>query len=133
MRRRPRAPPRRRRRGSAWPGRSPLAERVPDPAHRLDEPRPAAGLGLAAQVADVDVERVRGEAEVVAPDALEDDRAGEHLARVEQEELEQVELRARELDRLAGAPRRPLAGVELDVGEAEHARAAVSAPPKERP
>ena len=49
----------------------------------------AARLGLAAQVADVDVERVRAEAEVVAPDALEDDRAGQHLARVAQEQLEQ--------------------------------------------
>ena len=47
---------------------------------RCGSARLAAGLGLAAQVADVDVERVRGRAEVVAPHALEDDRPREHLA-----------------------------------------------------
>src|SRR5262249_30770649 len=67
-------------------------ERVPDAAHRLDQPRLAVRLGLAAEVADVDVERVRRQAEVVAPDALEDERASQDLARVPQEQLEQVEL-----------------------------------------
>ena len=52
-----------------------LAERVADAADGLDEPRLAVRLGLAAQVADVDLERVRGRAEVEAPDALEDQRA----------------------------------------------------------
>ena len=45
------------------------------------------------------------EAEVVAPDALEDDRAREHLARVAQEELEQRELGPGQLDR-SRSPRR---------------------------
>src|SRR5579859_176357 len=75
-----------------------LPQRVPDTADRLDQPRLAACLGLAAQVADVDVERIRGRPEVVAPDPLEDQGAGEHLPRVAEEELEQVELRPRELD-----------------------------------
>ena len=79
-RRRPRAQPPPPRRGRAWPESSRLSQRVPDPAHGLDQTRPAAGLGLAPQVADVHVERIRREAEVVAPDALEDDRAREHLA-----------------------------------------------------
>ena len=55
-------------RGSSW-----LAQRVADAAHGLDQPRLAARLGLAPQVADVDVERVRRVPEVVAPDPLEDD------------------------------------------------------------
>ena len=38
-----------------------LAQRVADAAHRVDQARLAARLGLAAQVADVDVERVRAE------------------------------------------------------------------------
>ena len=84
-------------------------------------------LGLAAEVPDVDVERVRGRAEVVAPHALEDDRSREHLARVAQEELEQRELGSRELDR--ASPRLHLAGpeIELEVGEAQHV-VAVSSP-----
>ena len=49
-----------------------LTQRVPDSAHRLDQPRLAALLGLAAQVADVDLERVRARSEVVAPDRLEE-------------------------------------------------------------
>ena len=40
-------------------------------------------------------------AEVVAPDALEDQCAGQHLARVAQEQLEQRELGAGQLDRRA--------------------------------
>ena len=38
----------------------------------MDQPRFSAGFGLPAEIADVDVERVRGEPEVVAPDALEE-------------------------------------------------------------
>ena len=103
LRRRAR-PPRRARGGS---GGSRLAERVADAAYRLDQPRLAVRLGLPAQVADVDVERVRGRPEVVAPDTLEDQRALEHLPRVAQEQLEQVELGAGQLDlaRRRGGPR----------------------------
>ena len=43
------------------------------------------------------------EAEVVAPDPLEDDRARQHLPRVAHEELEQRELGPRQLDRPAAA------------------------------
>ena len=99
------------------------AQRVSDAAHRLDQPRPAVRLGLAPQVADVDVERVRCESEVVSPDALEDHRAREHLTGIPQEELEQVELPCSSIPlagstdfacsgsapdrRSAGSPRRP--------------------------
>jgi hypothetical protein len=103
-----------------------------DAAHRVDQPRPAAGLGLAPQVADVDVERVRGEAEVVAPDALEDQRPRQHLAGVEQEQLEQRELRARQLDHFAAALHLTGAGVELEVGEAKRLARAVARAPQQR-
>ena len=56
-------------------------QHVADAAHRVDQPRLALGLGLAAQVADVDLEGVRGRREVVAPDLLEDERAVQHPAR----------------------------------------------------
>ena len=96
-----------------------VAQRVADAADRVDEPRLAAGLGLAAQVADVHVERVRAEAEVVAPDALVDHRAREHLARVAQEQLEQRELGARQLDRLAVARHLARPRVQLEIAERE--------------
>ncbi len=62
--------------------RSSLAQGVADAAHRMDETRPAGELRLSAQVADVHVEGVRGGAEVVSPHSLEDDGAGQDLARV---------------------------------------------------
>src|SRR5439155_13162210 len=61
-------------------GRSCLAQCVTDPAHGLDQTGLAACLGLATQVADVHIEGIGGEAEVVAPDPFEDDRSGQHLA-----------------------------------------------------
>ena len=49
-----------------------LAQRVADAAHRVDQAWLAVGLGLAPQIADVDLEGVGGRREVVAPDLLED-------------------------------------------------------------
>ena len=93
-------------------GATRFTKRVPDPAHRLDQPRLAALLGLAAQVADVDLERVRARAEVVPPDRLEELGAAEHEARVAHQVLEQRELGLGELDR-------PLASVNLAGGRVE--------------
>src|SRR5581483_6702649 len=101
--RRPRRPrPPRRSRGGC--GASRLAQRVTDAPDRVDQARLPACLGLLAQVADVDVQRVRAVADVVAPDAVEDDRAGQNLLRVAQEELEQRELGAGELQLAVAAP-----------------------------
>src|SRR5262249_28234205 len=61
-----------------------------------------------------------------APDALEDDRACQDLARVSEEELEQCELRPRELDRPSTAPDFPCAEIELEVREAQYILALVS-------
>src|SRR2546423_7929173 len=113
--------------GGSW-----LAERVADAAHGLDQTGLVAGLGLAPQVSDVDVERVRREAEVVTPHALEDDRPREDLARIHHEELEQRELGARELDRIAVAPHLTRPRVELQVGEAKNLVGAVGGPAQQR-
>src|SRR5215210_760095 len=80
------APPRRRRRPSIASGSSPFAKRVAHAADSMDEPRVAQ---LAPEVADIDLQRVRARTEVVPPDAVEDQRPGEYLARVPKEELEQ--------------------------------------------
>src|SRR4029453_14369473 len=89
-------------------------------------------LRLATEVPDVDVERVRREAEVVAPHAFEDDRAGEHLPRGGEEELEEGELRARQLDRLAGPANLARPGIELEISEAQHLARAAARPAQER-
>ena len=96
-----------------------LPQHVADPAHGVQQPRLAARLGLAPQVADVDAERVGGGAEVVAPHALEQLRAAEHLARVLEEHLQQRELGARQLERALAAPHLVRARVEHEVGEAQ--------------
>src|SRR5581483_10538114 len=94
-RRRRRPPtPRARRRDAAgsW-----LPQHVADAPHGVDQARLAACLRLPAQVPDVDVEGLRARAEVVLPDALEDELARENPARVLEKELEQAELRAGQL------------------------------------
>src|SRR5262245_57585330 len=77
---------------------------VPDSAHGVDQAGLARLLRLAAQVADVHVERLRGRLEVEAPDALVDLVAREHDARVVEQQLEQVELGLRELELAVAAP-----------------------------
>jgi D-alanyl-D-alanine carboxypeptidase/D-alanyl-D-alanine-endopeptidase (penicillin-binding protein 4) len=85
----------------------------------VQQPRVARGLGLAAQVADVDLERVGRRAEVVAPDAVEDHLARQHLTGVVHEQLEQQELGARQLDPPRAAVDLVGARVELEVREAQ--------------
>ena len=63
--------------------------RIQNPTTAVAEARLAALLGLAAQVAHVDAERVRGRAEVVAPDVLEQLRSAQHHAGVGEEQLQQ--------------------------------------------
>ena len=95
------------------------AQHVADAAHRVQQARLVADLGLAAQVADVDAERVRAGAEVIAPDVLEDRRARQHLAGVAQEHLEQQELGAGEREQPLAAPRLVGARVQAQVLEDE--------------
>ena len=96
-----------------------LAQHVADAAHRLDQARLAAGLGLAPQVADVDLERVGRGAEVVAPDPLEDQLAGQHLARVAQEAARAGRTRCGSARSRAAAADLVGDRVERQVGEAQ--------------
>src|SRR5437588_5201726 len=99
----------------------------------MDQPRFAFGLELAAQVADVDVERIRGVAEVVAPYALVDERAWKHLAGVAHVELEQVRLSRRQLEAAGASSCVHRAEVEAEVGETEDVcRLLLERPAKER-
>jgi hypothetical protein len=54
---------------------------------------------LSPQIPDVYAEGVRRGPEVIAPHALEDLRARQHLAGARQEQGEEVELGARQLER----------------------------------
>src|SRR4051794_12547648 len=71
-----------------------LAKDVADAAHGVDEARLPVGLGLATQVADVDLEGVAGSREVEAPHLFEDAAPGEHPAWVGDQHLEKGELGA---------------------------------------
>ncbi len=86
----------------------------------VDQAQVFLGLRLAPEIADVDVERVRGVAEVVAPDSLVDERARQHLARVPHEQLEQVGLRRGQLEAAAATAGVHRAEIEAQVGEAQN-------------
>src|SRR3954452_16004246 len=79
-----------------------LAQCVADEPHRLDQ-RWAERVELLAQVADVRLDDVRVAAEVVVPHVVEDLPLRQHPARVQHQEAEELELCARELDRLVAA------------------------------
>src|SRR6188768_272435 len=65
-----------------------LTQDVADAAHGVDEPRLPVGLGLATQVADVDLEGVAGGREVESPHLFEDATAGQHPTRIGDQHLE---------------------------------------------
>src|SRR4051794_27059265 len=109
--------PIRRARPSSNGAPSRLAQDVAHAAHGVQQAPLASGLGLAAQVADVDAQRVRRRAEVVAPDALEERRARQHLARMLEEELEQRELGLGELDAARAATDLVGRAIEHEVAE----------------
>src|SRR5262245_18510456 len=88
----------------------------------MDQARVALTLRLAPEIPDVDVERVRRMAEVVAPDTLVDERAGQHLTGVAHEQLEEVRLGRRQLEAAPAAARVHRAQIEREVGETEHVR-----------
>src|SRR5438477_4515793 len=103
-----------------------LADHVADAADRVDQARLAGRLRLPAEVAHVDVERVRHHAEVEAPDTGEDQRPRQDPARVAQEELEQAELDRRQFDRAPAAAHLARAGIEAEVVEAKDVRSLVA-------
>src|SRR4051794_17016020 len=85
----------------------------------VDEARLAGGLRLSAQVTHVHLEGVGRGLGAVAPDAIEDELAGEDPTRVSEHELQQEELCRGQPDE-AVAPVR-LAGVDVEgqICEAE--------------
>src|SRR5271154_456553 len=68
---------------------------------------------------DKDVQRVRREGRVVAPDPLVDQAACEDLAWMAEEELEQLELDRAQLDLPLSPPSITSLEVELEIGECE--------------
>src|SRR2546427_116935 len=68
--------------------------------------RAAGLLDASADTADVDVDQVGAGIEVIAPDFLEQHAAGDHLAGIADQELEQRELRRQQADLLPATPGR---------------------------
>src|SRR5204862_5590000 len=100
---------------SSWPGDvvidarrsgapAGLAEPVADAAHRRDEVRLLLAE-LGAQASDVDVNGARTAVVVVAPHSAEERLAREDLAGMGGEELQQLVLHVREVERPTGAHR----------------------------
>src|SRR5579871_6605372 len=108
----PRTPRRRSRPARAGTGRSRLSQCVAHSADGVQVARLALAFGLAPEVADVDSERVGARVEVVAPHAVQEELAGEDLARVAHEQLEEVELDPGQGERAPGPCR--LAGAEVE-------------------
>src|SRR5882757_1255634 len=110
------------RRASAEVEGSWFAQDVSRAAHGVNQALLVLALRLPPEIADVDVECVRRVAEVVAPDALVDERAREDLARVAHEELEQVRLGRRQLEAASVAPGLHRTEVERQIGEPQDGR-----------
>ena len=98
----------------------------------MQDPRLARALELAPQVADEDVDDVGLDVGRVAPHEREQLVAGEHLARVADEDVEQVELAAGERELAARARRDVAARVDDDVARHVRARALLAAAAQQR-
>src|SRR4051794_16954242 len=108
-------------------------EHVPRPADRVQQPRVATGLQLAAQVRDEHLDGVRRREGVVAPDLLEEALARDDDALVAHEVLEQLELALGQLDRALAAPDLVRVGVQRQVGDDERRAAPRRPPAQQRP
>src|SRR3954449_9141758 len=96
-------------------GRRSSTQDVPRAADRVQQSRLAAGLELAAQVGDEDLDRVRLRERVVAPHLVEQALARDDDALVAHQVLEQLELALGELDVALAAADLVGVGVELEV------------------
>ena len=103
----------------------------PIAAHGVQHPRLAVRLELAADVADEHVDDVRLDVGGVAPDLGEQLLAREHLPGMTGEDLEQLELAARGLERAAAAGHDVAARVD-DRGRRRRAAPAPSLPRRRR-
>src|SRR5262245_11697271 len=93
-------------------------QRVPDPAHGVDQRR-AGTVDLAAQVVDVRLDDASIATEVVVPDPVEDLRLADHPPRVGEQVAQQVELGGGQVDELAAAAHLVGVLVHLQVGVAQ--------------
>src|SRR3954469_21394972 len=112
-------------------GRRSSTQHVPRAADGVQEPRLAAGLELAPEVRDEDLDGVRRREGVVAPDLLQQALAGHDDALVAHEVLEQLELALGQLDRAVAAVDLVRVRVQREVGDDERGRAARRPPAQE--
>src|SRR3982074_2365298 len=96
------------------------AERVTSAAHGLNQTRTAAEFEFVAQVLDSHVDEVRITEIVEAPHVLQDLLPRQHLARMTQEQLEELVLSRGQLQQIPITSRFTFAGDELDVLEAQY-------------
>src|SRR5260221_8031696 len=96
-------------------------QHVADAAQRVQQVG-LGGVDLAPQYRDVGLHDPGIPAEVVVPDVVEDLHLGQHPVGVAHEVPEQLELRGRQLDLLAGPPYLVAVLVELQVGELQPGR-----------
>src|SRR4051812_29842858 len=79
-------------------------EHVSSIANGLEQRR-AMAIDLAAQVADMDIDRVRAVVEPISPDLFEDHAARQHLALVPDQIFEQLPFAGQQIEVGAAAPR----------------------------
>src|SRR5437868_6342743 len=91
------------------------AECVAGAADSLNQTRATAGLELVAQILDANVDQVRITQIVEAPHVLKYLFAGQHLARMAQEQLEELIFARGELEQVAITASLSGAGHQLDV------------------
>src|ERR1039458_341454 len=105
--------------GSSGCGSSWLPQHVADASDGVDVAPLVVDLGLAPEIADVDGERVGARVEVVPPHPLEDQVAGQHLARVPEEQLEEIEFDPGQRELPGASVCLARAEVELEIAETE--------------
>src|SRR3712207_5919816 len=113
-------------------GRRSSTQNVPRSADGVQQARLAAGLELAPQVGDEDLDGVRLREGVIAPDLVEQALTRDDDALVAHEVLEQLELALGELDVAPAAPDLVRVGVELEVSHDERGRPAGRAAAQQR-
>src|ERR1700722_2339566 len=96
------------------------AKSVTDPANRLNQSRLVVFFELASQVTDVDGQRVGARVKVVSPHEIQDLVPGENLARVTQEQFQQIELDFGQFDQARAAMDLASRRVEGEILKAKH-------------
>ena len=97
-----------------------------------DQPRLAAGVDLAPEIADVDVDDVGLRQKFVVPDVLEQHRASDDLVGPAHEVFEQLELAWQEIDAPVAAPDRALDEIHFEWAGAQAGRARIGDAPRQR-